>query len=202
MRYSTSYAKPGPKSRGHLLTAPGILFRVTPPSTNQCSLTSMIKWVPVCPTWQDTVLPQADFKPRAPQTQGYRKEPLSHSKGSSYWDSNPVPLLQQSVLLPSQPSTTTIVHLLSVNSADSTRSHILRDRISYGKLLLVTSQAIKLGFFSSFSYAIRNYGNLLLTKERYDDVLLWYDELLEAKHLLANAHAIAIAACLQGRHYT
>jgi hypothetical protein len=58
MRYSTSYAKPGPKSGGHLLTAPGILFRVTPPSTNQCSLTSMITWVPVCPTCQDTVLPK------------------------------------------------------------------------------------------------------------------------------------------------
>jgi hypothetical protein len=41
----------------HLQTAPGVLviWAVTHPSTDraQQSLTSVIKWVPVCPTWQD-----------------------------------------------------------------------------------------------------------------------------------------------------
>jgi hypothetical protein len=40
----------------HLLTAPGILviWAVTHPSTNRAQrcLTLVIKWVPVCPTWQ------------------------------------------------------------------------------------------------------------------------------------------------------
>jgi hypothetical protein len=47
----------------HLQTAPGILviYAVTPLRTNrtQRCLTLVIKWVPVCPTWQDAVLPDA-----------------------------------------------------------------------------------------------------------------------------------------------
>jgi hypothetical protein len=57
MRYSTCYADPGHKMREHLSTAPRVLSRVTPPSTNgaqHCS-TLVIKWGPVCPTWQDAV---------------------------------------------------------------------------------------------------------------------------------------------------
>jgi hypothetical protein len=196
MRYSTSYAKPGPKSGGHLLTAPGILFRVTPPSTNQCSLTSMIKWVPVCPTCQDTVLPKLILNLVLLRRRVTEK---------SHFSSLKVVLtgIRTRYRYYNNPCSYRVNHPLQLSyTCYPSIQQIPRDRISYGKLLLVTSQAIKLGFFSSFSYAIRNYGNLLLTKERYDDVLLWYDELLEAKHLLANAHAIAIAACLQGRHYT
>jgi hypothetical protein len=60
MQYSTSYASPGLTMREYLLTAPGILviWRVTHPGTNRAQhcLTSVIKWVPVCPRWQDAVL--------------------------------------------------------------------------------------------------------------------------------------------------
>jgi hypothetical protein len=51
---------PDHKMRVHLLTAPGLLviWAVTHPSTNRSHrcLTSVIKWVPVCQTWQDANL--------------------------------------------------------------------------------------------------------------------------------------------------
>jgi hypothetical protein len=54
-----SDAFPGHKMRVHLLPAPGILviWVVTHPSNiwPHCCLTSVIKWVPVCQTWQDAV---------------------------------------------------------------------------------------------------------------------------------------------------
>jgi hypothetical protein len=58
MRYSTSYADPCHKMQEHLPTAPGALSLVNPPSTNRAlrCLTSVIKWVPLGPTWQDDVL--------------------------------------------------------------------------------------------------------------------------------------------------
>jgi hypothetical protein len=56
------------KCRVTLLTAPGILviWVVTHPSTNraQCCLTSVIKRVPVCPTWQNAVLSLFLFQPQ------------------------------------------------------------------------------------------------------------------------------------------
>jgi hypothetical protein len=57
MRYSTSYADPDLKKRDHLQKASGVLSLVTPPSTNRAlrCLSSVIKWVPVCPMWQDVL---------------------------------------------------------------------------------------------------------------------------------------------------
>jgi hypothetical protein len=67
---------PGNKMPVHLLTAPRILFiwAVTHPSTNRAQhcLTSVIKWLPVCLTWQDTVLNPCPFsQPKANSAHPY-----------------------------------------------------------------------------------------------------------------------------------
>jgi hypothetical protein len=58
MRYFTSFTKLSLEMREHLPTAPGVLSRVDPLITNlaQHCLTLVIKWVTVCPTWQDAIL--------------------------------------------------------------------------------------------------------------------------------------------------
>ena len=43
---------------------------------------------------------------------------------------------------------------------------------------------------------IRNYGNLLLARGRFDAVIEWYDGMMDTPAVLAaGAHGIAIAAC-------
>jgi hypothetical protein len=94
------YTDPGYKMLEHLPIPPGVPFRVTPLSTSlvQPCLTLLIKWAPVCPTWQDAVLlnsadyrnlanrnPDCDFACMSPSACALCEVPLESASGVWLW---------------------------------------------------------------------------------------------------------------------